>query len=72
MHKTEVLRFFKARDKRKHVNDEGVTATAEFLGVTKGAVSQWPDIIPELSARKLHEKTRGALRFDPKQYERRA
>lgn len=70
MRKTEVLTFFKLKLGRTADNDEGVTATAESLGLTKGAVSQWDDIIPELSARKIHDITRGQLKFDPKLYKR--
>lgn len=45
-------------------------AAADAINITPGAISQWdPDEpIPELSARKYHEVTKGKLRFDPRQY----
>lgn len=61
MRKKDVLEFYKSG-----------AAVARALGYTEGAVSQWEDVIPELSARKLHDLTDGKLRFDPKLYEKRS
>lgn len=63
MYKSDVLKFFKRPGDRK-----GVIATANALGVTRGAVSQWDEIIPELTARQLHERTKGKLKFRPELY----
>lgn len=57
MRKDDVIRFYGSQSE-----------AAKALGYTVGAVSQWDDIIPELSARKFHDVTRGKLRFDPKLY----
>jgi len=43
-------------------------ALAKALGVTKGAVSLWGQVIPEGSAYKLESLTKGALRVDPQLY----
>lgn len=49
---------------------------ADDLDVTAQCVSVWRKryngLIPELYARRLHDKTRGKLKFDPRTYERRA
>lgn len=47
-------------------------AVARALDYTEGAVSQWKDVIPELTARKLHDLTKGKLRFDSKLYQKRS
>lgn len=39
----------------------GVVATAKAYGITKGAVSQWPELIPENRARQLPEITGNEL-----------
>lgn len=70
MYKSQVLAYFRNKAGRKADNDQGVTATAQYLHLTKGAVSQWDPIIPELQARKIHELTRGGLKFNPKLYQR--
>ena len=57
---------------------------ARFIGVTRGAYSNWADLIPEISARRYHSRTRdpdymqeffgdewkekGVLTFDPNRY----
>ena len=46
------------------------TKVAEALGITKSAVSQWPDVIPEGMAYKLQVITAGMLRVDPSLYVR--
>lgn len=45
-------------------------ATARALGITKSAVSQWPETIPELWAYKLQAITKGRLKVNPIVYER--
>jgi DNA-binding transcriptional regulator YdaS (Cro superfamily) len=37
---------------------------AKSLGVTKGAVSQWPDDVPELRAYQIERLTNGKLKAD--------
>jgi transcriptional regulator with XRE-family HTH domain len=44
---------------------------AEALGITKSAVSQWPETVPEGIAYKLQVITGGMLRVDPAVYEKR-
>lgn len=61
MRKKDVLEFFGSG-----------AAVARALEYTEGAVSQWDEVIPELSARKLHDITSGKLRFDPKLYQKRS
>ena len=39
----------------------GTIKTAQAFGISKGAVSQWPDLIPENRARQLTEVTGGKL-----------
>jgi hypothetical protein len=41
---------------------------AEALGITKSAVSQWPEVIPEGIAYKIQVMTAGVLRVDPAMY----
>jgi hypothetical protein len=51
-------------------------ALARELGLTHSVVYNWRDrandpdeaVIPELWARRLHDKTGGKLRFDPRNY----
>lgn len=42
--------------------------TAKALGVTKSAVSQWGEVVPERIAYKTQIITGGALRVDPSVY----
>jgi DNA-binding transcriptional regulator YdaS (Cro superfamily) len=42
---------------------------AKNLGLTKGAVSQWPDDVPELRAYQIERLTEGALKADIPQLE---
>lgn len=46
----------------------GVVKTAKAVNVTKGSVSGWPEIIPELRAIKIEKITRKKLRYDEKMY----
>jgi len=57
-------------DVLKHFDPEGSTlqATADALGITKSAVSQWHDVIPEGMAYKLQVMTAGRLCVDPLDY----
>lgn len=43
---------------------------AKVLGITESAVSHWPDIVPELSARRLQDLTAGRLKFKATDYRR--
>lgn len=38
--------------------------TAKALSLTKGAVSQWGDVVPFRAASKIHEMTKGAVKVD--------
>ena len=40
----------------------GTTKTANAFGISKGAVSQWPEFIPEKRARQLDEITEGKVK----------
>ena len=50
----------------KHFGSQGATARA--LGLTKGAISQWPRIVPRGSAYQIEVVTHGKLRVDPDVY----
>lgn len=66
MRKQAVLDYFRGEDPR----DEGVTATARALGITKSAVSQWDeDKIPERMAYRLQIITAGRLKVNAKAYQ---
>jgi hypothetical protein len=43
---------------------------AKACGVTRSAVHQWPELIPELQARWLDDLTNGELRYDREVYAR--
>ncbi|MDP2141319.1 MAG: Cro/CI family transcriptional regulator [Gammaproteobacteria bacterium] len=45
---------------------------AKALKLSKGAISQWGDIIPEAQAMRLERLTNGALVYDPVLYEQRS
>lgn len=47
-------------------------AIAEALGITKSAVSQWPDLIPEGMAYKLESLTHGKLKVRARLYRKAA
>ncbi len=57
MLKTDVVTFFGNQ-----------TATAKRLGVTKSAVSQWGEIVPEHIAYRAQYESGGVLKFDPSVY----
>lgn len=44
-------------------------AIAEALGISKSAVSQWPELIPEGMAYKIESLTRGKLKVKRKLYQ---
>ncbi|WP_429236196.1 Cro/CI family transcriptional regulator [Aeromonas salmonicida] len=56
MKKSDVLQYF-----------GGVSKVANALGITRSAVSQWDEIVPESSAYKLESLTGGRLKADPSQ-----
>lgn len=60
MKKTAVLAYY--------ANDSHQVAAA--LGITRQAVEQWPEIVPEGSAYKLQAITNGDLKVDPAAYAR--
>lgn len=62
MKKTEVIAHFGGTD----------TAAAKALGVTRSAVGQWKDMVPERIAWKVQFMTGGVLRVDPAVYEKRS
>jgi hypothetical protein len=41
---------------------------ADVLGITRSAVQQWGELVPETSAYKLQVITAGRLRVDPSLY----
>lgn len=57
---TDVLNHFKARP----------SDLADMLGVTRGAVSQWKDGIPDARQWQIEAITKGALKASPTRYER--
>lgn len=57
MLKSDVIAFFGS-----------MAATGRALGITKGAVSNWPDIVPRGSAYQVEVVTKGELRVDPSVY----
>lgn len=58
MYKSAALAFYKKP-----------AAIARALKISRSAVTQWPDIVPEASALKLEKLTGGALRVQPELYE---
>ena len=57
MRKSLVYRHFKS-----------LQAIASALGITKSAVSQWPEVIPKGAAYELEWFTKGKLKVDQKLY----
>ena len=63
---SDALKFFSGQD-----GDCGAqTRLANALKITRGAVSQWGDVVPEGNAYKLESLTKGKLKADPKLYEK--
>ena len=50
----------------RHFGGQGAVARA--LGITRGAVWQWPEIVPRGSAYQIEVITAGELRVDPDTY----
>lgn len=46
------------------------TATAKALGISKGAVSQWGELVPLATAARLEKLTHGALALDVALYDK--
>jgi len=44
---------------------------ARVLGITRASVNGWPDLIPEAQAYRLERLTRGKLKADVAEYDRR-
>ena len=63
MLKNEVITFFGGRG--------GMSKVAGLLGLSHGAVSQWPDLIPKGAALELEKITNGALKCDLSLYRER-
>lgn len=57
MFKKDVVRYYGS-----------MAAAGRAMGISKSAVSQWPELVPELWAYKIQVLTKGALRLDPKLY----
>lgn len=60
MYKKDVIAYFGHRQ----------APIARALGISKAAVGQWREIIPEGKAYRLQTLTNGALRVDPSLYEK--
>lgn len=44
-------------------------AVARVIGITRSAVQQWPDVIPEAMAYRIERATDGILKVDPSVYQ---
>lgn len=51
-----------------HFDGNGA-ALARAIGITRSAVNQWPDIVPEAMAYRLQAATGGKLKVDPSVYQ---
>lgn len=66
VNKAAVLAYFEKND-----NPEGLPpayAAAKALGITRQAVEQWQDLVPELTAYKIQVLTKGKLQVDQSAY----
>ncbi len=52
----------------KHFDGKQVLV-ARALRLTRGAISQWGEIIPEAQAMRLERLTKGALVYEPAMYQ---
>ena len=68
MYCADVFRYFETLERLAGRQRSGKVACAEALGVTKGAVYAWKELVPVLSAALLADITGGALKFDPYLY----
>lgn len=59
MRKTDVIRYFGGSQ----------VAVARALGMTKSAVSQWPDLVPLKSALRAQAASKGELSVDMSLYQ---
>ena len=57
MKSIDVIRYFGTKAK-----------TAAFLGYTRSSLTEWPDVVPELTALRLEKLTAGDLVVDPSMY----
>lgn len=57
MLKKDVIEYFGSQQK-----------IADAIGYTKGAISQWPERVPEKAASRLSVITGGELKYDIKDY----
>lgn len=48
----------------------GESVIAIAAGITRQAVNQWGDVVPETSAPKLEKASKGKLKYDPEFYEK--
>jgi hypothetical protein len=58
MRKADVLKHY----------DDNAAAAGRAVGVTRSAVQQWPETIPEVWAYRYERVTEGALKVDPESY----
>lgn len=63
MFKVDVIDFFGGRG--------AISEVARLIGVSHGAVSQWPELIPKGAALELEKITNGALKCDLSLYRER-
>ena len=56
--------------KKEHVIEyfDSQSEAARFLGISRAAVSKWPPVVPEASARRLEKMTQGRLEVDESLY----
>lgn len=67
MQKSDVFDFYRKKGLAGPRNGI-LDAVAGDLGITTSYVSQWPDLLPEKMALRLHLKYRDELPFDPNEY----
>ena len=49
-----------------------MAATGRALGLTRGAISNWPELVPRGSAYQVEVVTGGKLKVDPADYDKTA
>ncbi|MBS5835544.1 MULTISPECIES: Cro/CI family transcriptional regulator [Neisseria] len=59
MLKSDVLQFFGSK-----------TATAQALGISPSAVTQWKEIVPEKQAYRIEKLSDGELKVNPALYQK--
>ena len=61
--------YYQGMDKNKTIEHFGSQSeVARVLGISRQAVSSWPEVIPEVCALRLHLHTGGDLPYDPAPY----